>query len=106
MAPMPPSCFSARTTTRKRITPHDVLRAYDVLVYFRNLCAHDERLNCARKDNGTFAAMVELMAVALPKAVVEDFRKDLEALLSKYDESLHVITAANLREGLGLGRAD
>lgn len=83
-----------------------MLRAYDVLVYFRNLCAHDERLNCARKDNGTFAAMVELMAVALPKAVVEDFRKDLEALLSKYDESLHVITAANLREGLGLGRAD
>lgn len=81
----------------KRITPHDVLRAYDVLVYFRNLCAHDERLYCARKDNDTFSTMVDLMAVALPKAVVEDFRKGLEALLSKYDESLHVITAANLR---------
>ena len=36
-----------RSAGDKRITPHDVLRAYDVLVYFRNLCAHDERLYCA-----------------------------------------------------------
>ncbi len=91
-----------RSGDDKRITPHDVLRAYDVLVYFRNLCAHDERLYCARKDNDTFATMLDLMDVALPKAVVADFRRDLKKSLSKYEECLHVISAANLREWLGL----
>lgn len=86
----------------KRITPHDVLRAYDVLVHFRNLCAHDERLYCARKDNDTFATMLGLMEVALPKTVTEEFRRELDGLLSRYDEKLHVITAADLRSALGL----
>lgn len=79
-----------------------MLRAYDVLVYFRNLCAHDERLYYARKDNDTFATMLDLMAVALPNHVVEEFRNDLKGLLSKYEESLHVITATSLRDELGL----
>lgn len=86
----------------ERITPHDVLRAYSVLVHFRNLCAHDERLYCARKDNDTFATMLGLMDIALPKAVVEDFKGELDELLLRYERDLHVITAADLREKLGL----
>ena len=91
-----------RSTGDKKITPHEVMRAYDVLVHFRNLCAHDERLYCARKDNDTFATMLGLMDIALPRSVVADFRKELNGLLLRYEKDLHVITAADLRARLGL----
>lgn len=58
-----------RTTLRakdaKRITPHEVLRAYDVLTHFRNLCAHDERLYCAKVGNDGYASVVKLMEIGL-----------------------------------------
>lgn len=92
-----------RSGDDKKITPHEVLRAYDVLVHFRNLCAHDERLYCARKDNDTFATMLGLMNIALPAATVVDFKEELNDLLSRYKGDLHVITASDLREMLGLG---
>ncbi len=67
----------------KRITPHEVLRAYDVLTHFRNLCAHDERLYCAKVGNDDYATMLKLMEVALPRDVVFETKKDIEHLLVK-----------------------
>ncbi len=91
-----------RTKDDERITPHDILRTYNVLVYFRNLCAHDERLYCARKDNDVYATMLALMPIALPGHVVESMKNDVEKLLQTYEEDLHVITAQKLRYQLGL----
>ena len=95
-----------KTTLRvkgdKRITPHEVLRTYDVLTHFRNLCAHDERLYCAKVGNDDYATMLKLMEVALPRDVVLNMKKDIERLLRKYDDELNTITARDLRSRLGL----
>ena len=91
-----------RSINDERITPHDVLRAYEVLVHFRNLCAHDERLYCARKDNDTYATMLKLMKTALPAETVENMKQKVEKLLDEFSGSLHVITASDLKTQLGL----
>lgn len=86
----------------KRITPHEVLRAYDVLTQFRNICAHDERLYCARVGNDTYATMLKLLEVALPADTVLGLKNDTERLIGKYESDLRVITAGGLRGQLGL----
>ncbi len=91
-----------RTKGDKRITPHEVLRAYDVLMHFRNLCAHDERLYCAKIGNDDYATMLKLLDVALPADIVSTMREDIEGLLGKYSDDLHVITAEDLRQQLGI----
>lgn len=91
-----------RTKNDRRITPHDMLRAYDVLTHFRNLCAHDERLYCARVDNDTYATMLKLLEVALPANTVLDLKHNIEKLIDKYESDLQVITAEDLMEQLGL----
>lgn len=79
-----------------------MLRAYDVLTHFRNLCAHDERLYCARVDNDTYATMLKLLEVALPANTVLDLKNNVEKLIDKYESDLQVITAEDLMEQLGL----
>lgn len=86
----------------RKITPHEVLRAYDVLTHFRNLCAHDERLYCAKVGNDGYATMLKLMEVALPRDVVRNMKKDIERLLQRYNGELNVITALDLGNCLGL----
>ena len=86
----------------RKITPHEVLRAYDVLTHFRNLCAHDERLYCAKVGNNDYATMLKLMEVALPRDVVHNMKKDIERLLQRYNGELNVITAHDLGNCLGL----
>ena len=98
--------YLSRTTLRetgvKRITPHEVLRAYAVLTHFRNLCAHDERLYCARVENDTYATMLSLLEIALPVETVDSLRADIESLLSKYESDLKVVTVNDLRLQLGI----
>ncbi len=91
-----------RTKNDKRITPHEVLRAYDVLTHFRNLCAHDERLYCAKFGGDDFATMLKLMEVALPRETVSGMKKELEDLLGKYDDRLRVIATQDLKRCLGI----
>lgn len=91
-----------RSKNSKRISPHEVLRAYEVLTYFRNLCAHDERLFCAKSENDTYASMLKLFEIALPLSVIDALKNDLHSLLDRYDDNLHVITTQGLRAQLGL----
>ena len=91
-----------RSVGSKKIAPHDVLRAYDVLTYFRNLCAHDERLYCARKGNDTYATMIDLMAVALPVDTINGMKNNVADLLAKYEGSLKVITSREMGIRLGI----
>lgn len=91
-----------RTKNDSRITPHEVLRAYDVLVRFRNICAHDERLYCAKVVNDTYATLLTLLPIALPKAVVEKLKKELLNLIDKYDKNIHELDSKDLKKQLGL----
>lgn len=95
-----------KTTLRangdKKITPHEVLRAYEVLTRFRNLCAHDERLYCAKVGNDDYATMLKLLEIALPVDTVSALRESVEGLLSKYSNDLHAVGDQDLRGRLGL----
>lgn len=90
-----------RTEGDRKITPHEVLRAYDVLTHFRNSCAHDECLYCAKVGNDGYVTMLKLMEVALPRDVVRSMKKEIERLLKKYSDKLNVITAHDLGNCLG-----
>ena len=86
-------CKNLYTTTLRtkrdgRITPHEVLRAYRVLSRFRNLCAHDERLYCAKIENDTYSTMVKLMKVALPAKTVDELGEGIAKLLNRYEKTL------------------
>lgn len=98
--------YLSQTTLRdkcaKRITPHDVLRAYSVLTHFRNLCAHDERLYCAKHGNDTYSTMLSFLEIALPVDTVNALKADVIELLHKYEGDLRVITAQDLRKQLGV----
>ena len=91
-----------RTEGDRKTTPHEILRAYDVLTHFRNLCVHDERLYCAKVGNDDYANMLKLMEVALPRDAVRSMKKDIERLLQKYNGELNVITTHDIGNCLGL----
>lgn len=62
--------------------------AISTLVGFRNVCAHDDRLYCARlgrHGEQTFADMLECVAIVLGATIVAEYRNDLSELLSLYD---------------------
>ena len=96
-----------QTTFRKgkRITPHEVLRAYNVLSAFRNLCAHDERLYCARVGNDTYGTMLRLLEIALPKDVVENLKRDVRVLVEKYEAEMGSFPIGDLELQLGVEAA-
>ena len=91
-----------RTEDDRKITPHEVLMAYNVLTHFRTLCAHYERPYCAKVGNDDYVTMLKLMEIALPRDVVRSMKKDIERLLKKHSDKLNVITAHDLGNCLGL----
>ena len=45
-----------------------------MLTHYRNMCAHDERLYCAKVSTDDYATMLKLMEVALPRDVVRSMK--------------------------------
>ena len=67
-----------------RLNPHDLLRAFDVLVGFRNICAHDERLYCATVKGARFADMFDELCVVLPEEDTHAMIDTLNSLIRAY----------------------
>ena len=87
-----------------RITPQQLLHAFSVLVDFRNLCAHDERLYCAkvgRSHDLGFDSMVEALTLVLPFGEVEDFLKEVMDLFETYAFNLNAVTPLDLWREMG-----
>lgn len=74
----------AEAADLKRITPHEMLRAFTVLVEFRNMCAHDERIYCAEAKGARFDEMVQQLSVVLPPQEGEDLFQALLDLTKSY----------------------
>lgn len=83
------------------LSTRELLRAMSVLVDFRNICAHDERLYCAKSGNDDFAAMLAMMLRVLPKSEVEDFIQEIFDLFDKYEGKLHHVTPLTLLDDMG-----
>ncbi|NPD33006.1 Abi family protein [Eggerthellaceae bacterium zg-997] len=94
-----------RLDTQPKLTPHVILRAYDVLVHFRNLCAHGERLYCARHKGAAFPDMIRLLEAALPQKLIAQMRNEVDELASLYESKLQPSSKLNLEDHLGLNRS-
>ena len=93
----------------ERLTPDQLLRIFSVLVDFRNICAHDERLYCAkvgRSRDTDFSRMVFHLAHILPMQEIEQFINEISALFIRHQENLHVVTAQSLLQGMGFSISD
>lgn len=70
---------------RLRLNPHDLLRAFDVLVGFRNICAHDERLYCASVKGARFADMYRQLRLILPEDEANAMLEALNSLIREFN---------------------
>ena len=92
---------SHREPSRGHLTERKLLRAANVLNHFRNLCAHDERLYCAKSGNDDFSTMATLMGEVLPFEEVNDFVHEFIDLIAKYEGRLHGISPYDLIAAMG-----
>lgn len=97
---------SKRDRDRGVLTERKLLRAANVLNDFRNLCAHDERLYCARSVDAGFSTMTALMIEILPAAEVGDFLNELNGLIGRYGDRLHGISPYDLVSEMGFPTAE
>lgn len=87
------------------LTPDSLLMAFSVLVKFRNLCAHDERLYCAkvgRDRKQTYTTMLYYLMLILPEGSFEELMDDLANLFDIYGDHLHVVTKQGLLKDMGM----
>ncbi len=80
--------ISQDAESSRRISPRELLRAFSVLVGYRNICAHDERLYCANVKGASFDGMVRRLAIVLPEREMAELADDIGVLLTKYEGRL------------------
>lgn len=89
------------------LTPTKLLHSFYVLVDFRNICAHGERLYCAKvgksHDIG-FNKMTASLALILSEKDIGAFYKEVSSLVSSYGSNLCSITAESLLNDMGFVR--
>ena len=92
-----------------RLTPLELLHAFSVLSEFRNLCAHDDRLYCAKAgksgDIGFSEMSLQLFKI-IPSEDFDRFIDDIGGLFDKYGDDLHVVTPQSLVNDMGFGNTD
>lgn len=87
-----------------RITPLQLLHSFSVLVDFRNLCAHDDRLYCAktgRSHDIAFANMAVELKRILPEDEMENFLNEINGLFESYGSKLHGVDRIRLINEMG-----
>ena len=68
----------------ERIGARELLRVFDVLVPYRNICAHDDRLYCAVVKGAHVDEMLDLMTRVLTLDEVEGLNESMITLASGY----------------------
>lgn len=71
----------------RRIGARDMLRAFAVLVHFRNICAHDDRLHCANTKGMGLRALAEALRMVLPEEEFGRLRAGIVSLIPLHEES-------------------
>lgn len=83
------------------LSPRLLLRSASVLVDFRNLCAHDERLYCAKPDSAGFSTMVAALANVLGIEETKQFIEEVIGLFGDNKGKLHSVTPESLLDEMG-----
>lgn len=91
------------------LTPHDMRLALRTLVDFRNICAHDERLWCAKvgpvRDEG-FSTMVAKLALILDSETISSFKSELASLVGGYAAESQRLGEVLYNSDLGVPRPE
>lgn len=67
-----------------RITEKQLLRAFVVLVGYRNICAHDDRFYCAEVKGAHVDKMIDMLNLVLPRERLTEMSCTLEKIADKY----------------------
>lgn len=67
-----------------RMEPQDLLQAIEVLVDFRNICAHNDRLYCARPRGRDFGEMFHSLWRVLPASEMLELLNTLNSVLQTH----------------------
>ncbi|MEE1274738.1 MAG: Abi family protein [Olegusella sp.] len=84
-----------------RLEPQELLRCFEVLVSYRNLCAHDERLYCATDEGARYRDMISYLGKVLPAREVEACMTGVRRLIDGYSEKLGTRVRAEVLEAMG-----
>lgn len=68
----------------RKLFPQELLRAFNVLVGFRNICAHEERLYCAVVKGAHFDEMLNQLCRVLPIEEMFEHRQRVEGLARRF----------------------
>lgn len=95
---------SKNDTDAPRLSPQDLRRCFSVLVGFRNLCAHDERLYCAvigTSGNESYAKMASCLKKILLKSSFKKFTAEVLETYNKFKTDLCAYTVDTLLQEMG-----
>lgn len=85
----------------KFLSEIDLLRAISILKDFRNYCAHDERLYCAKSRGAGFSEMIMKLMLVLPQDEMQDFFQEFAELYGEYHDRLHNMNLRDLMIAMG-----
>lgn len=68
----------------RAVTPLKILRSYEILSGFRNICAHGERLYCARVKGAAYDTMLDYLRLVLPESDTDEMASEIGGLAGAY----------------------
>lgn len=89
----------------RRIGTEQLRKALSVLVDYRNVCAHDDRLYCARKGKNrdkSFADMMRAAELIVDERHMQWYRQDVATALHFFDEAGEIQNEALEKMGISL----
>lgn len=86
------------------LTERKLLRSANTLNHFRNICAHDERLYCAKYDGEDYGTMLVRLKDLLPSEEIEEFLREMTSLYKSYEDRLHNMNFDDLLIAMGFPR--
>lgn len=86
-----------------RLEPLELLRCTTVLVSFRNICAHDERLYCAEAKGAHYADMLAKLGRILPAEEASGLPVELGELNRRYEGRISPGTYEDIASGMRVG---
>ena len=98
------SLAASEAPERMIMQPHDLLRYYSVLVEFRNLCAHDERLYCAKVGKSRdidYSQMGTCLLNVIQQEQFEFFLEEIMECFRTYGRDLKVVDMDSLLSDMG-----
>ena len=85
----------------RRIEPQGLLRDISILVDYRNICAHGDRLYCASPNGARFADMVKSLTLVIARDDVRDLVAGMNEVMAGHAPSMPEKVQMDVARGMG-----